>query len=492
MVSSPLRTNHSFWLGLCGGFLTAVLGFCTYAFLQETIPSENKKFQHRVSSAQIIEKSTASTARHKIPRLAEENTFLPVEDTLTIMQNPNLYTLDVLATAVDSALQRGQDFVKLLDLVGSIENEDFRRLLQHVILNQVTTTMDGEDLFATLSKERSGTERDQLLRDVTTRIADQTPITAIELVERHVDNRLKDILFEDIIRTWADSNPEELYSNLDQFPSEWARRYGLLHASLNLATISPENAINLISRFKGTLVEELLVEQLARDIAIDNPESAIAWADSTPNVSPELRPLLLAEILSRLAISDPKFAYAHALASNTSAGKVLRIIAQSNLDLAQELYRNYQVGDKHVPLAAVLGDVMVEQKQYQEAISFGDQIPPPWQQNYFDSMFNKWACFSPNSLMNAIREMPTSTQLPAAMQLLNTHHTIPVLNDEEVEYLWTLFPEESDQRTELLDFLDLSNDWRLSLFLPSGKLMMISKHELSSAYLRRFRLRDNQ
>ena len=476
----------SFWCGVCGGLLIALV--CTLAYMFVQGPRGGHGASGLNANVPTTDSSPTSQVNFRtVSRLGQSSEFISTDLAIEILESPNLHTLDEIAAALDTVLQDVLPPSQVLEMLESVNNEDFRRVLQQVVLDQELEESGFESVFFSLSTNLDESLKQRILKDLIsiTARAHTKPLYLIDVVAQTPDEKFRDDLFETLVLTWAKSDAHELHKNLDIFPSEWVRRFGLFHSSLGIARTMPQKAIDLLPEFEGTLLEDLLVSELAQGVALSKPLEAMSWIASTEDIRPEMKKIATTSVLLSLTDNHPEYAYERAFARISDAKMVLKKIAQKDLELAMKLHSKNLESDKSIPLSILLGEVMLDQQEFNEALSLGNRVPGRFQQHFFDTIFSKWSSFSPKTLYGKIPSLPTELQVRASMQLLATQQTIPVFKPEEIEFLRSLIPKQNEESYyELVDLLTSANDWRLQMFLSNGEFKIISGKELYSSSLR--------
>ena len=487
-----LLQTKSFWLGFSLLLSVCVVGMGVYVFLlglesKHSVDDEGESTGARAVGAadRTLDSSGEDTSILRSGKLSEA---IGSERAVEVLLTPNQYTLEELVSTVDFLIRDEHSFPRVLELLDSVRDDDYRNILRQLTLNQMISDHGVESVFDVVSSKMSGHLRETILLDVTQNLAQISPRDAISLVNRTSNMQLRDTLFESVILTWTEIDPSELYDNLDLFSSEWAYRYGALHASLGIARATPQSAIELLPEFEGTLLEEFLVEEIARKFALEDPKKALAWVESGEAIPPEMRVLALSAVLKNLARSNPDLAYERALEADHVAAAVLKQIATHDLERAAALLTRYQDVQNSVLSYQVVGEIMVQQKQFENAITLGNQVPEYLQESYFDGIFAKWSVSNPMLLMERIPTLPEGIRLRATMQMIVSNQTVPVLEKEQTKYLWSLIPERSAESYKLSEMLTSPLGWSVHIHLPNGDLKMLSGSEIRSALLLHERL----
>ena len=278
---------------------------------------------------------------------------------------------------------------------------------------------------------------------------------ALEAISTFESVSLVSVLEQEITQVWAKTKPHELIENIEMI-SEEVRLPTLETAFSRFARQDPLDAIeklSMVEDFVGNTSS--IIVHILTPWAFKQPEAAAEWVMSQYSVDDPQRRRLMQTVLTLMAPKDPDRAFELATEHPSQPGGgypldlvVIRTVAFSgDIDAAKKLLTRVKEAEAHHNAHAEVGEAMVVQGQYNEAVELGRELSDSKQLDYFNRISGMWARNKPTALYEHLEDLPTSrVKSRAAFHLIWQNIHEPVLSDEQVANAKTfLSPREKAQ-----------------------------------------------
>ncbi|MCY3541978.1 MAG: hypothetical protein OXH31_08770 [Gammaproteobacteria bacterium] len=267
----------------------------------------------------------------------------------------------------------------------------------------------------------------------------QTALAAVSMFES-----LSSYLELQIARIWAQMKPYEVIDSIETI-SEEVRIATLEKAFSEIADQDPLEAIdklNIVEKFVANTSS--IVQRIVNSWASQQPDTATDWVLSHYPPDAPHRNLMLSTVLHFLALHDPNRAFELATA-NTSARTrfnleklvISRIAYKVDIDLAKQLLSKVKTLQPHEAYA-IVGQEMLTQGLYNDALELGEDLPETNQLIYYYSILNSWAQDKPRALYDSLEDLPTNNiKSIAALQLIMANTFERSFTDEQISHAST-------------------------------------------------------
>lgn len=283
---------------------------------------------------------------------------------------------------------------------------------------------------------------------------------ALEAISTFESVSLVSVLEQEIAQVWAQTNPRELIENIEMI-SEEIRLPALETAFGRFARQDPLDAIeklSMVEEFVGNTSS--IIVHIVTPWAVKQPEAAAEWVVNQYSPDDPQRRRLMQTVLMLMAPKDPDRAFELATAHPSQPGwgypldlVVIRTVAfNGDTDAAKKLLTRVKETEAHYNAHAEVGEAMIVQGQYSEAVELGRELSERKQLDYFNRIASTWARNKPTVLYEYLEDLPTgSVKSSAAFHLIwqNTHQ--PVLSDEQVAKAKTLLSTQEKARVESIE-----------------------------------------
>lgn len=346
---------------------------------------------------------------------------------------------DFLYRTVLSGLERdGLEF--LIEI-----HEEFRtwddtmlvlKLLQQAV--QVYALSDPQSAFEkalTLPNNSSETAREAIVSVW----AVTDPIGALNAMSRVESQSKRQRLQELILIHWAKSNPQEVIDRLRVVPA-YLKPFAREQVIVELAIRDPLEAVRLLKDRSNEFSFESHVASVVRYWVQNDPGAAFAWLREDPEVS-KWRSQILPAVLIEYSFVDPHKAFDIGLSYGVE-DQVIYGIVDYDSGLALELAKRANGNNKGNAMS-IVGEHLVKQREYDQALELADLIPEKQRDGYFDQVIAAWETYYPRILYNSIEELPKVLHSQAALRLL-MHHTPRIFDEQETDWLKSLLEKDEE------------------------------------------------
>ncbi|MCY3884681.1 MAG: hypothetical protein OXG24_07135 [Gammaproteobacteria bacterium] len=281
---------------------------------------------------------------------------------------------------------------------------------------------------------------------------------ALEVSWRIAKNSIRERTQSRIVQLWAEENPQELLSNIQQLP-EHLRQDSVLYAIRKIVQTSPQLATNEIARLRPILgyIEDSTEYLLVREWAEKNPNEALSWVNANAVEGSEKRARMMQRILSNYALVDPDKAMSIARSEQPHAfhgmtgleTEVIGSLASSGqLDTAIDLLEH--VRESALSLSCVrIGVRLIQSDRTKEAIELSKRLPSEEQADYFSNITGTWLSTNIADLVNSIAELPSKhIQEKVAEKILLASEQSPfLLTNEQLTHVRSFLLASSKENT---------------------------------------------
>ena len=406
----------------------------------------------------------SETRRHEIAiQIGEEDTFLKfVSDTRASQSIEKPWeSWDLLINdEVDEYLQteslamvieawREQVGFEVLSNIYQTEIDNNR------IKQQLVLTIAQVDLAGALDYTRGLPENEQLYlsRIIAREWASNDAQAALIAVSTFEPTSLASRLENDVVTVWARTRPNEAIENIESISEEF--RIGTLERAFSqVASEDPMEAIAKLStaeKYVGNTSS--IVLRIVYQWSSQNPEAAVDWVVMNYEEEDPVRRTLLEEVLLQLARQDPNKAFDFAIAQPVPSEGigleyvVMGVITQeNNVDLAMKLLPRVHESSKPFIYGSV-ATALVREGRTNDALELGTEMKENQQRFFYSRVFREWAKSKPKDLFESLADMTTDElKSQAAMQLILSNRSEPVLTDEQVEQARSLLSSDDEVR----------------------------------------------
>ncbi len=248
------------------------------------------------------------------------------------------------------------------------------------------------------------------------------------------------------VASWVESDPYEVLETLDQLPAG-VRQWSQQEALLAIVDIDPETVASMISTVGDSQIKIKISHKIAYEWAKLDPNAAIRWASSDPEVR-EWNKELQIHILRSITREDPELAMSLALdqpiAMEAEIGleaTVIEEMVHSSLDTAIALLDQVRNSTTRHSALLTIGNAMVVKGHSDKAIELIKETPPEFQFEYFDSLSNMWAYHEPVDLYEKLRILQSDHIAEnLATQLASLNSVLQYLSPEQKKGLEKFVP----------------------------------------------------
>jgi len=328
-----------------------------------------------------------------------------------------------------------------------IDNDQIKR--------QLVLAIAQVDLAGALDYTRELTENEQLyLSRIIARewaLADaQAALIAVSTFE---PDSLALRLENDVVTIWARTRPNEAIEHIESISEDF--RIGTLEGAFSqIASEDPMEAITKLStaeQYVGNTSSIAL--RIVYQWSSQNAEAAADWVVGNYDEEDPVRRTLLEEVLLQFASQDPNKAFDLAIAQPVPSEGigleyvVMGVITQeNNVDLAMKLLPRVHESSKPFIYGSV-ATALVREGRTKDALELGTEMKENQHRFFYSRVFREWAKSKPKDLFESLADMTTDElKSQAAMQLILSNRTKPVLTDEQVEQARSLLSSDDEVR----------------------------------------------
>lgn len=287
------------------------------------------------------------------------------------------------------------------------------------------------------------------VHDVVRAWANADPQAAYDALDEIEDPFLLDILPSAVVSTWAWNDPHYVLENIKDFPPR-------LH---DTATASAIGSIAMNDPLEGAERALKISNPTARSRALDHViniwrqldvDAVVNWVENV-ETHPWQRFELVDTLTGWLVSDDPLRAFDIARKetglswddTGLEADIVRSISRYEGLETAVELLPQVREGKTRAVASAHVADTMIRNGDTTRALALGLDLPPSEQEVYFPSIADTWVDVDPGSLLEALEKIPAQElRSKVALQLfkeqrVDNYTVAPVdsLTETQVELL---------------------------------------------------------
>ena len=283
---------------------------------------------------------------------------------------------------------------------------------------------------------------------------------ALDAISTFESVSLVSVLEREIAQVWAQTNPHELIENIEML-SEEVRLPSLETAFGRFARQDPLDAIEklrMVEEFVGNTSS--IIFHIVKPWTLKQPEAAAEWVVNRYSPDHPQRRRLMHLVLTGMALRDPDRAFELATAHPSQPGGgppldlvVIHTVAfNGDIDAAKKLLTRVKETEAHHNARALVGEAMIVQGQYSEAVELGRELSEREQQDYFYKVSSMWASDKPTVLYEYLEDLPTSNVKEiAAFHLIRRNIHEPVLSNEQVAKAKTLMSPQARAQVEAIE-----------------------------------------
>ena len=179
------------------------------------------------------------------------------------------------------------------------------------------------------------------------------------------------------------------------------------------------------------------------------PEAAVRWAIQNLDLQTFWGQWPLRRAIQQLALSDPEKAMETALEQPAEIALeqevVLSLLRQGEIEKGLSLFTQMRASsDYPIPFRSI-SYILIEAGRIDDMLALTEQVEESEKPNFYRSMARPWVRFELESLLEYLPKLPTSEmQQIVAANVLREQEYYPYLTAEELEFVRTFVPDESD------------------------------------------------
>lgn len=352
--------------------------------------------------------------------------------------------------ALDVILQRvttSDNGLELLNQLYHDSNQDVG-LMNAIIPIIVFDAVTKEDFSSVLEQSLSVDSRVRtvVIEQIFNAWAMKSPLEALRWLDEtnEFDFRNQDYL---VIETWGYHDPYDLLDKLEQVPPKMRSNAEFI-AIDSVARTAPTDAVSLLARFDGTLIQEDLTEQLIKSWAVNDAEAALDWVLNS-SIELATKGKSVQSIFRIMALKDPRGTFVRAKKFEKDfhiSGlmfDVLRSVATKEPRVAEELAK-LQVSPVSTWIS--IGRGYVDNREWEAIIGAASSVPQGQNKAYWNYVLQYWSINDPSSLYARINELPSDYLSEAAFQLAIQNRWYRFLSEAERSRLMSYFSEADHDR----------------------------------------------
>lgn len=179
------------------------------------------------------------------------------------------------------------------------------------------------------------------------------------------------------------------------------------------------------------------------------PEAAVRWAIQNLDLKTFGEQWAIRGALQQLAFSDPERAMEIALEQPAEIALeqevVLSLLRQGEIEKGLSLFTQMRSSSDYPIPFRNISYILIEAGRIDEMLALTEQVKESEKQNFYRSMARPWVRFELESLLEYLPKLPTSEmQQIVAANVLREQEYYPYLTAEELEFVRTFVPDESD------------------------------------------------
>ena len=179
------------------------------------------------------------------------------------------------------------------------------------------------------------------------------------------------------------------------------------------------------------------------------PEAAVRWAIQNLDLQTFWGQWSLRGAIQQLALSDPEKAMKIALEQPAEIALeqevVLSLLRQGEIEKGLSLFTQMRSSSDYPIPFRNISYILIEAGRIDEMLTLTEQVKESEKPNFYRSMARPWVRFELESLLEYLPKLPTSEmQQIVAANVLREQEYYPYLTAEELEFVRTFVPDESD------------------------------------------------
>lgn len=279
---------------------------------------------------------------------------------------------------------------------------------------------------------------------------DLDPITAIQTVttKEYLDDTEFDFL--SLLIPWVRAVADRFLENFELVPTDWkhlAIRIAVEHVSENSP---PGQVIQLLTQLKSMGYDAAdATATFVKHWSHEDAFAAFEWALKNFDQESFSGRSTAEFALGRLALLNPERAMELALEQPKDMklewGVVMTLLRQGQIDKALSLLPNLRGSSDSAVSYTGINLPLIQAGRIDEVLALGDQLNESERHRFYRSMGYSWARFEPESLLERLPKLPTAEMRKSIVQgALWAQETDPVLTEEELEFVTSFVPDETN------------------------------------------------
>lgn len=286
--------------------------------------------------------------------------------------------------------------------------------------------------------------------DVFRQWVDHDPITAIQTVttKEYLDDNESD--FFSLLIPWVRAVADRFLENFELVPTDWK------HSAIRLAVerlsedSPPGQVIQLLTQLKSmgydaTEATESFVKHWSHEDAL----AAFEWALKNLDQKSFSGRSSAEFALGRLALLNPEKAMELALEQPKDMrlewGVVMTLLRQGQFDKTLSLLPNLRGSSDSALSYTGINHLLIQAGRIDEVLALADQLNESERHTFYRSMGRPWVRFELESLLERLPKLPTAEMRKSiARGALRAQETYPYLTEEELEFVSSFVPDETN------------------------------------------------
>ena len=278
----------------------------------------------------------------------------------------------------------------------------------------------------------------------------QDPLSAIQALttQEYMDSMKEEIGY--MLSGWVRTVSDRFLEHIELIPEDY-KISSIDTAVEHLAESKPaQDVLVLLSQLEdiGFNTDEATTT-FVRLWSQREPEAAVRWAIQNLDLQTFWGQWPLRRAIQQLALSDPEKAMKIALEQPAEIALeqevVLSLLRQGEIEKGLSLFTQMRASsDYPIPFRSI-SYILIEAGRIDEMLALSEQVKESEKPNFYRSMARPWVRFELESLLDYLPKLPTSEmQQIVAANVLREQEYYPYLTAEELEFVRTFVPDESD------------------------------------------------
>ena len=430
--------------------------------------------RHKHSDDLLMEIATElNQETYAVSYLAEAVAFSAFEDPASAWNRiasdsqPNLAQTEFLIQiASEWLLQEG------ISVIDQISESLTDAVVREAVITSALHRIAQDDPRAALIEalQLTSDSRELALRTIAEVWARIDPQAALAEIATKESGETLNLLQESLLTAWAAHDPRDLLETLASVP-EHLRAMAKEEAMLAIARISPEEAVAFLTDIEDDGLRIKLAKEIATNWSEQDPHAALDWVLNEEFTTDVQQAETLMIVLASLAINDPELAFKTArdqpivLRGALYRGMevtVIQHLVETDIDQALAMLSDIRREGLTITHAySEVGRAMIRDGQYDRALALGQRLGEIRRRNYNGSLMYQWAMTNPETLFEALDELP-SDQLKdqAAKGLVRYNHDTKALSAVQMEHVGSFLPEGYvDPYSSTRQMRQMSSEW---------------------------------